>query len=103
MIMVTIDQNVGTLQQGIIYFFTADFFATVFGLMTFFFGKLPSNKHCNPLLEPHPSSFSVTEPAVKINFRIQGSPSSRYSAIVDERMMASPFNSPLHCPLFFSK
>ncbi|MEI9808153.1 MAG: hypothetical protein WDO16_09905 [Bacteroidota bacterium] len=85
-----------------LYFFITTFFLT--GLGSFFRANDPSNEQRNPRCAPHPSiSFNVTAEALNVNFSTQGSPPSRYSATVGEVMIASPFNSPVQAPLFFSK
>ena len=94
----------GWLQWQNNYYFLTGFFTLFTGFTYFFLAKLPSKAQFSPRREPQPcSSFSVTEAEWKINFNTQGSPSSLYSAVVGDLSRASPFSSPLHSPLFFSK
>src|SRR5215467_1343899 len=80
------------------------FFFAGLALTSFFFAYEPSKKHFISRWFPQPSiSCMRTEPSPKVKSTMQGSPFARYLAVVDDVNLASPFNSPLHSPLSFSK
>src|SRR5688572_23452686 len=82
-------------EKGMMIRLRNSYFPCAAGFGSFFFAKLPLSVHSIGRLEPHPStSWSVTEDEVKISFRIQGSPSSWYSAEFADLIVASPLSSP---------
>src|SRR5687768_12624890 len=93
-------QKGGKIKTGVGYLF----FLGGLGLTIFFLGNIPSKEHFTPRRLPHAfNSFNVTADDEKCNWRTQGSPACRYTAVLADVKLASPFNSPVQVPWLLSK